>query len=155
VKTEDFYVQAVNSDSAAANYGEIPATAPPGAKFAHAMLVANREGPLALGAPDRVFVAPEQGGRVFIVSEKLATSVPPIPACDAAGADTTKKADAVDGAFMKGAGKNRKLLDEVEKLRNEADAAVCECFASNVKGTPAFKADEVQAAAIVTALTVK
>ena len=55
---------------------------------------------------------------------------------------------------MKGAGKNRKLLDEVEKLRNEADAAVCECFASNVKGTPA-SADEVQAAAIVTALTVK
>jgi len=151
VKTEDFYAQAVNSDSAAANYGEIPVAAPPGARFAHAI----GNGPLVPGTPDRIFVALEQGGRVFIVSEKLATRVPPIPACDAAGADITKKADAADGAFMKGGGKNKKLLDQVEKLRNEADAAVCACFAGKVKGTPAFKAAEAQAAAIVAALTGK
>jgi hypothetical protein len=155
VKTEDFYAQSVNSDSTAANYGEIPVAAPPGAKFAHAMLSLIGNGPLVPGTPDRIFVALEQGGRVFIVSEELATPVPPIPACDAAGADTTKKADAADGAFMKGGGKNKKLLDQVKKLRNEADAAVCECFASKVKGTPAFKAAEVQAAAIVAALTGK
>ena len=152
VKTEDFYAQAVNSDFAAANYGEIPVAAPPGAKFAHAMLSLIGNGPLVPGTPDRIFVALEQGGRVFIVSEKLATPVPPIPACDAAGADTTKKADAADGAFMKGGGKNKKLLDEVEKLRNEADAAVCACFAGKVKGTPAFKAAEAQAATIIAAL---
>lgn len=155
VKTEDFYAQAVNSDSAAANYGEIPVVAPPGAKFAHAMLSLIGNGPLVPGAPDRIFVALEQGGRVFIVNEKLATSVPPIPACDAAGADISKKADAVDSAFMKGGGKNKRLLDQVEKLRDDADAAVCACFASKVKGTPAFKASEVQAAAIVAALTGK
>lgn len=155
VKTENFYAQAVNSDSAAANYGEIPVAAPPGAKFAHAMLSLIGNGPLVPGTPDRIFVALEQGGRVFIVSEKLATPVPPIPACDAAGADATKKADAADGAFMKGGGKNKKLLDQVEKLRNEADAAVCACFAGKVKGTPAFKAAEVQAEAIVAALTGK
>ena len=40
-------------------------------------------------------------------------------------------------------------------LRNESDAAVCACFAGKVKGTPAFKAAEVQAAAIVAALTGK
>jgi len=153
VKTKDFYAQAVNSDSAAANYGEIPVAAPPGAKFAHAMLSLIGNGPLVPGTPDRIFVALEQGGRVFIVSEKLATRVPPIPACDAAGADATKKADAADSAFMKGGGKNKKLLDQVEKLRNEADAAVCACFAGKVKGTPAFKAAEAQAAAIVAALT--
>ena len=155
VKTEDFYAQAVNSDAAAANYGEIPVVAPPGAKFAHAMLALIGNGPIVPGTPDRMFVALEQAGRVFIVSEELATPVPPIPACDAAGADITKKADAADGAFMKGGGKNKKLLDQVEKLRNEADAAVCACFAGKVKGTPAFKAAEVQAAAIVAALTGK
>jgi hypothetical protein len=153
VKSEDFYAQGVNSDSGAANYGEIPVAVPPGAKFAHAMLSLIGNGPLVPGTPDRIFVALEQGGRVFIVSEKLATRVPSIPACDAAGADTTKKADAADGAFMKGGGKNKKLLDQVEKLRNEADAAVCACFAGKVKGTPAFKAAEVQAAAIIAALT--
>ena len=140
------------SDSAAANYGEIPVAAPPGAKFAHAMLSLIGNGPLVPGTPDRIFVALEQGGRVFIVSEKLATRVPPIPACDAAGAEITKKADAADGAFMKGGGKNKRLLDQVERLRNEADAAVCACFAGKVRGTPAFKAAEVQAAAIVAAL---
>jgi hypothetical protein len=155
VKTGDFYAQAVNSDAAAANYGEILVAAPLGAKFAHAMLSLVDNGPLVPGTPDRIFVALEQGGRVFIVSEKLATRVPPIPACDAAGADITKKADAADGAFMKGGGKNKRLLDQVEKLRNEADAAVCACFAGKVKGTPAFKAAEVQAAAIVAALTGK
>jgi hypothetical protein len=155
VKTEDFYAQAVNSDSAAANYGEIPVAAPPGAKFAYAMLSLIGNGPLVPGTPDRIFVALEQGGRVFIVSEALATRVPPIPACDAAGANATKKADAADGAFMKGGGKNKKLLDQVEKLRKEADTAVCVCFAGKVKGTPAFKAAQFQAAAIVAALTGK
>jgi hypothetical protein len=155
VKTENFYAQAVNSDSAAANYGEIPVAAPPGAKFAHAMLSLIGNGPLVPGTPDRIFVALEQRGRVFIVSEKLTTPVPPVPTCDDAGADTTKKADVADGAFMKGGGKNKKLLDQVEKLRNEADAAVRACFAGKVKGTFAFKAAEVQAAAIVAALTGK
>lgn len=155
VKTEDFYTRAVNTDSAAANYGEIPVAAPPGAKFAHAMLALIGNGPLVPGVPDRIFVALEHGGRVFIVGEKLATRVPPIPACDRAGADIAKKADAADNAFMKGGGKNKTLLDQVEKLRNEADAAVCACFAGKVKGTLAFKAAEVQAAAIVAALTGK
>jgi hypothetical protein len=82
VKTADFYAQAVNSDAAAANYGEIPVAAPPGAKFAHAMLTLIGNGPLVPGAPDRIFVALEERGRAFIVSEKLATRVPPIPACD-------------------------------------------------------------------------
>ena len=56
---------------------------------------------------------------------------------------------------MKGGGKNKKLFDQVEKLRNEAAAAVCACFAGKVKGTPSFKAAEVHAAAIVAALTGK
>ena len=155
VKTEDFYAQAVNSDAAAANYGEIPVATPPGAKFAHAMLSLIGNGPLVPGTPDRIFVALEQGGRVFIVSEKLATPVPPIPACDAAGAAITKKADAADGALMKGGGKNKNLLDKVEKLRDEADAVVRACFAGKLKGTPAFKAVEAQAAAIIAALTGK
>ena len=49
VKTEDFYAQAVNSELAAANYGEIPVAAPPGAKFAYAMLSLIGNGPLVPG----------------------------------------------------------------------------------------------------------
>ena len=152
VKTDDFYTQALLSDATAVNYGEIPVVAPPGAKFAYAMLSLIGNGPLVPGAPDRIFVALEQGGRVFIVNEKLTTRVPPIPACDGAGADLTKKADAADAAFMKGGGKNKKLVEQWRKFSSEADAAVLACFAGKVKGTPAFKAAEVQAAAIVAAL---
>jgi hypothetical protein len=51
-------------------------------------------------------------------------------------ADITKKADAVDGALMKSGGKNKKLLDSMEKLRNETDAAVSACFTGKVKAHP-------------------
>ena len=153
IKTEDFYARAVNTDSAVAHYAELPVVAPPGAKFAYATLSLIGNGDLVPGAPDRIFVALEQNGRVFIVDEKLATAVPPIPACDGAGADYTKKAEATDKAFMAGGGKNKKLLDAVEKLRSQADHAVCACFADKVKGTPAYNAAVSQAAAIVAALT--
>jgi hypothetical protein len=155
IKTEDFYARAVNTDSAVAHYAELPVVAPPGAKFAHATLSLMGNGFLVPGAPDRIFVALEQNGRVFIVDEKLATPVPPIPACDGAGADYTKKAEATDKAFMAGGGKNKKLRDAVETLHSQADHAVCACFADKVKGTPAYNAAVSQAAAIVAALTGK
>ena len=155
IKTEDFYARAVNTDSAVAHYAELPVAVPPGAKFAHATLSLMGNGDLVPGAPDRIYVALEQNGRVFIVDEKLATAVPPIPACDGAGADYTKKAEATDKAFMAGGGKNKTLLDAVEKLHAQADHAVCACFADKVKGTPAYNAAVSQAAAIVAALTGK
>jgi hypothetical protein len=155
VTTEDFYTQAVNTDAAVANYAEIPVVAPPGAKFAHATLSLVGNGPLVPGTPDRIFVALEYGGRVFIAGEKLATPVAPIPACDAAGAPYAKKAEAADNAYMAGGHKNKKLLDKVDELRKAGDHAVCACFADKVKGTPAFEAATRQAAAIVAALTGK
>jgi hypothetical protein len=155
VKTEDFYTQGIMSDATVANYGEVPVTAPPGAKFAHAMLALAGNGVLVPGAPDRILVALEQNGRVFIVNEKLETPVALIPACDAAGAEQAKRADALDKVFMDGGGKNKKQLAEVEKLRSDADHAVCACFAGKVRDMPAFKAAGDQAAAIVAALTGK
>jgi hypothetical protein len=155
VKTEDFYARAVNTDSAVAHYAELPVVAPTGAKFTHATLSLMGNGPLVPGAPDRIYVALEQNGRVFIVDEKLDVPVPPIPACDGAGADYTKKAEATDKVFMDGGGKNKKLLDAVEKLHSQADHAVCACFADKVKGAPAYNAAVAQAAAVVAALTGK
>jgi hypothetical protein len=155
IKTEDFYGQAVNTDAAVADYAELPVVAPPGAKFAHAMLSLMGNGVLVPGAPDRIYVALEQNGRVFIVDEKLETPAPAIPACDSAGADYRKKADATDKAFMAGGGKNTKLRDAVEKLNRQADHAVCACYADKVKGTPAYIAAVSQAEAIVAALTGK
>jgi hypothetical protein len=155
VKSADFYSQATISDAAAADYGDLPVVVPAGSKFAHAMLALVGNGEIVPGTPDQLFVALEHAGRVFIVSEKLKIRVPPIPACDKAGDDLKKKADAVDNAFMKGGGKNDKLRDEVDRLNNEADAAVLKCFAGKVDGTPAFKAAEAQAQAIVAELAVK
>jgi hypothetical protein len=155
IKTEDFYGQAVNTDAAVAHYAELPVVAPPGAKFAYATMSTVGNGVLVPGAPDRIYVALEQNGRVFIVDEKLETPAPLIPACDGAGADYTKKAEATDKAFMAAGGKNKKLLDEVRKLQSQADHAVCACYADKVKGTPAYDAAVRQTAAIVAVLTGK
>ena len=56
---------------------------------------------------------------------------------------------------MKGGGKNKKLLDKVEKTPQRSRRRRLRVFRGKVKGTPAFKAAEVQAAAIVAALTGK
>jgi hypothetical protein len=155
VKTEDFYTQAVNPDSAVAHYAELPVAAPPGAKFAHATLSLMGNGPLVPGAPDRIYLALEQNGRVFLVEEKLAIPVAPIAACDAAGADNAKRAEAADKAFMASGGKDKRLLESVETLRKQSDHAICACFAERVKSTAAFKAATDQAAEIIAALSGK
>jgi hypothetical protein len=152
VKTEAFYTQAVNTDAAIVHYAEIPIAAPPGAKFAHATLSARTQD-LSPDAPDQIFVALEQGGRVFIVNEKLDVAIKPIAACDAVTADYAKKAEAADKAYSDSVNKNSKLADESVNLRNQGDAAFRACFGDKTKAAPEFKAATDQAAAVVAALT--
>lgn len=138
VKTEAFYTQAINTDAAVVFYAELPVAAPPGAKFAHAAL-SSRTQSYSPDAPDQIFVALEQRGRVFIVNEKLATPIPPIPACDKVWKSYKKKGD----------------VDDSYKMNEVGDAAFRRCFGDKVKGTPGFKAASDQAAAVVAAFAGK
>lgn len=152
VKTEQFYTQALSADAAVVAFAEIPVAAPPGARFAHAIL-SGRTQDLMPDAPTEIFVALEHGGRVFIVNEKLATPIKPIAACDAAKAAYTKKAEAADRSAGTDSRKKRMLMDRADRLRAEGDATFRACFRDKVKGEPVFKAATEQVAAIVAAMT--
>ena len=144
VKTDDFYTQAISTDAAVTLYAAVPIAAPTGAKFAYAAVSASSNGGVLSPTPDRLLVALEFGGRVFIVDAKLATPLKPIAVCDAG----MKAAD----AKVEAAGTNAKLA---EKLRGDGDAAFRGCFADKVKGASEFNGAREQAAAIVAALTGK
>jgi hypothetical protein len=155
VKTENFYTQSVSTDAAVMHLAEIPVVVPAGAKFAYATVSARSQDGLP-NAPDEIFVALEQAGRVFVVDERLATPIPPIATCDAAMADGQKKVDDSIQAYADAPHKSSKLAEKADKLTerlgNERDAAFRACFRTRVKDTPGFKAATDQAARIIAAL---
>ncbi|WP_158813132.1 hypothetical protein [Methylocapsa sp. S129] len=155
VRSDAFYSQALSKIApAVARYAIIPILAPPGAKFATAMLATTDVGPEIPDTPDRLFVALEKGGRVFIVSARPATPIKGIAACDALLGTYDKKADAAEKATArtndpKSQDKLGKLAD---KFRSQGQAAFLTCFNDKMKTTPEFEAATKQAAAIVEAL---
>jgi hypothetical protein len=151
VKAEAFYTQAVSTDAAIVHYADMPIAAPPGSKFAYAMLSARTQD-LSPNAPDEIFIALEHGGRVFIASQKLKVAMNPIAACDAVTADYAKKSEAADKAYADSSRKNPKLADVSADLRTQGDAAFRACYGDKAKDAPEFKAAADQAAAVVAAL---
>jgi hypothetical protein len=154
VGTEAFYTQGLNRQGDVARYAIIPIVAPPGAKFAQAMLATSDVGPEIPATPDRPFVALEKGGRVFIVSARPATPMKGIAACDAVLATYDKKIDVAEKAHADAS--DPKSQDELgklaAKLHDQGQAAFLSCFKDKIKTTPEFEAATKQAAAIVEAL---
>lgn len=151
VKTEIFYTWAVSTGSAVVHYAELPVVAPPDASFAHASLSARTQDQ-SPQAPDEMFVALEQRGRVFVVEAKLATAMKPIAACDAITTDTAKRAEAADKAYAAGHATDATAPDPGAELRDKGDAAFRACYGEKIKGSSAFKAATSQATAIIAAL---
>jgi hypothetical protein len=157
VRTEGFYTLALGHEGpAVARYASIPILAPAAAKFATAMLATTDIGPEIPQTPDRLFVALEKGGRVFIISASPATPIKAIAACDAALATYDNRADAAEKAYNtasdpKGEAGAR-VGKLVEKLRDQGQAAFLSCFKDKIKTTSEFKAAAKQAAAIVDGL---
>jgi hypothetical protein len=157
VATAGFYTLALGHISpAVARYAILPVPAPPGAKFATAMLATTDIGPEIPATPDRLFVALEKSGRVFLVSASPATPIPAIAACDAVLSAYDGKADAAEKAFNRAGDLNPAVEARVEKrvakLRDQGQAAFLACFEDRIKSTPAFSAATRQATAIVEGL---
>ena len=62
------------------------------------MLALSAIGPDMSPTPDRLFLALEKGGRVFIANLRLTAEVKAIPACDALRASYERKANAAGTA---------------------------------------------------------
>jgi hypothetical protein len=120
VRTEGFYTVALGHQGpAVARYAAIPIVAPPGAKFATAMLATTDVGPQIPSNPDRLFIALEKGGRVFIVSAPPAPPIKGIAACDAVLATYDDKADAVEKSFNKAKDTKLKEVVKVDKVTSK------------------------------------
>jgi hypothetical protein len=155
VGTEAFYTQGLTRQGDVVRFGTIPIVAPPGAKFARAMLATIDAGPDLPSTPDGLYLALEKGGRVFIVSVRPTTTIKNIAACDAALA-INKRKDELNDTAMNKAINNLKLQNRLEKLgdkiRAQGRAAFLSCFNDKITTTREFEAARKQAAAIVEAL---
>ena len=131
MKDNDFYTQAVLTDSAIVRYADIVITVPPGTVFAYAMLAARTQDALPANA-DEVFVALSRDGRVFVANTKEFKAVGPIPACEAIRSDLAKQAaDAAKSA-------NPAAQDKADALSARSDAEFLKCFAAKAPQQAGF-----------------
>jgi hypothetical protein len=155
VATLAFYNEGLREGGDIALYATIPVVPPPGAKFARAMLAVSAIGPELSPAPDRLLLAFEKGGRVFIANVKPTTEIKPIAACDRLRGTYEHKANLAGKAYNN-SGANQKLQERLEKqmeqLAAQGQAAFLSCFNDKAKTTPGFEAARKQTAALVEAL---
>ena len=157
VATEGFYILALEQEGpAVARFANIPVRTPPGAKFATAMLVTTDVGPEIPRTPDRVFIALDMRGRIFIVSVRPETPFKAIPACTAVLGAYDAKAEAAEKAFNSAGDMSPKAQAKLEKLTvklsDDGQAAFLSCFADKTRNTPEFTAATKQAAVLIEGL---
>jgi hypothetical protein len=150
VKIEAFYTQGMTRQGYVVRYATVPIVAPRGAKFAEAMLATIDASPDLPEAPERLFIALEKGGRVFLVSVGPTIPMKGIAACNALSAAYEGKASAAEKTFTKFI--DRKSEARIDNLRNQGRAAFLSCFRDKSGTTPEFAAVSKQAAALIEAL---
>jgi len=150
VKIEAFYTQGMTRQGYVVRYATVPVVAPRGAKFAEAMLATIDASPDLPGAPERLFIALEKGGRVFIVGVGPTIPMKGIAACSALSAAYEKKATAAEKTFTKFL--EPKLEAKIQSFRDQGRAALLACYKDKSRTTPEFAAVRKQAAALIEAL---
>jgi hypothetical protein len=102
------------------------------------------------GAPERLFIALEKSGRVFIVGAGSAIPMKGIAACNALSAAYESKASAAEKTFTKFI--EPKLEARIQKLRDQGRVAFLACYKDKSRTTPEFAAVRKQASALIEAL---
>lgn len=132
VRDNDFYTQAVMTDSAIVRFADLPISRPANAAFAYAMLASRTQDDIPTKA-DEIFIALEQRGRLFIASTKDFRVVGPIPACEAIRNDFAKKA--ADAAKSN----DPAAQDKTDALSARSDAEFLQCFAAKAPQQAAYR----------------
>ena len=132
LKTEAFYTQALQTDSAISKYVELPVAKPANAKFAFAMLIARTQ-TLGPRTPDELLVAVVQGGRVFVVSAPANAKIDAMPACQKIWDEAERKAIAAQEAYIASQLKDDKASKQRDRMEEEGDAEFRRCFAERAK----------------------
>lgn len=151
VKANNFYTQAVLTDSAILHFADLPIRKPAGAAFAYAMLASRTQDDVPYKA-DEIFVAVAQGGKVFIANTKEFGAVGPIAACDAIRSVLMKRSIA--------AAQEKELDDKgrakkSEELSGNSDSEFLRCFADNASQQNGFAAATQAAQALLERLPLR
>ncbi len=152
LKADLFFTRALITDSNVESYAELPVAAA-GTSAAYAILAITTQsfGP---ESPDKVFVALERGGRLFLATAPAAATVTRIDACDAVAADYDARMKAAEDAYDNSDPRDDLLFDVYTALQEEGDSAYRKCFVEKAPAEKFFPALVKQAQAIVDALPV-
>jgi hypothetical protein len=151
LRSEAFYTQALQTDSAISRYVELPLVRPAKAKFAFAMLIARTQ-ILGPRTPDELMVSVVWGGRVFVINASTRTRVKPIPVCDAIWKEGERKAAEAQDAYIASQLEDKELFEQGTRAEEDGDAAFHRCFAERARSQPFFAALTGQAQALLDAL---
>lgn len=153
LQLDAFYTRATSVDAAVGNYGELPVTKPTGLDYIFAMLAARRQDFHAT-APDEILIGAIAAHRVYIVAMPSAARVVVMAPCEKLLKDAEAKATRMFEA-NRDPDKSERIVDEMDRVREDGDTAMRECFAAHVKADPAFARLTRQAQEVVDALAGK
>lgn len=147
-KDESFYTQAISTDAAIVNFGELPIARPASATSAHAMLAARTQDAIP-DAADEVFVATLANGKVYVAYGSIRPRVQ-VPACLAIKAGYDKKAEKAADDLQSNR-IDRKAYDKLGDLRQQGEDAYKRCFTQRAPQQPSFVEASRQAEALLAA----
>jgi hypothetical protein len=154
LKLDDFYTRATTNDAAASNMGELPVTKPAGVEFVHAMLSIRRQD-IGAGPAEEMLIGAIVSPRVYILSAPIA-KIKMMPACEKLFKDADAKADKMVADNEKSKARSDEAIgEESERVREQGDQAMRQCFAERVKSDSAFARLTRQAQDFVDALAAK
>lgn len=148
LKTEAFYTQAISADAAVARFAELPVSKPANAEVAYAMLVMRRQD-IGPGSPDEILVGVLSGARLYVVSVPASAEIKLMPACEKIWDEALAKSNKLLESNSAPGNKDEKLFDEQNRMQDQGDAAMRQCYAERVTGDAAFARLTKQAQDIV------
>jgi hypothetical protein len=153
-KSDDFYRQALSTDSGVVVFAQLPVAKPSWARTAFAVL-AIRTQDLVGSTPDEMDIVVVGAERAYAVTAKTEVAVGAIAACEKSRQQLKAQADAAQAAYEKSGAKNKALLDKSMKLEEQMDRAYLQCFAAHARDASGFAAAVKQAQALIDLLPAK
>jgi hypothetical protein len=151
LRSEAFYTQALQTDSAISRYVELPLVKPAKTKFVYAMLIARTQ-TLGPRTPDQLMVSVVSGGRVFVINAGTRIRIKAIPVCEALWKEGQRKSSEAQDAYIASHLEDQELFEQGVKAEEDGDAAFHRCFAERARSQPFFAAVTRQAQALLDAL---
>ena len=153
-RSDDFYREALSTDSAVITFAQLPVAKPSWAGTAFAVL-AIRTQDLVGSTPDEMEIVVVGAARAYAVTAKLEAAVGPIAACEKPRQQLKAQAQAAWAAYERSGKKNETLSDKATKLEEQSDPAYVKCFATHAHGETGFAAAVQQGQALIDLLPAK